>query len=142
CGPSTTPPRLQGQHASFAIGIEPGVVELPVEARGPLPVAPLADRERDERDRQHGGPQRPVGRRPTAVQLRPSLGQAHPPSPQTRRPAGYSWAIVHPARRIRPPSALPPGLARNTRLSTMKRTHLPLNALRVFDAAARHLSFT
>jgi LysR family glycine cleavage system transcriptional activator len=24
----------------------------------------------------------------------------------------------------------------------MKRTHLPLNALRVFDAAARHLSFT
>jgi DNA-binding transcriptional LysR family regulator len=25
---------------------------------------------------------------------------------------------------------------------TMKRTHLPLNALRVFDAAARHLSFT
>ena len=30
--------------------------------------------------------------------------------------------------------------ARNSR--TMKRTHLPLNALRVFDAAARHLSFT
>src|SRR5688572_8270206 len=28
------------------------------------------------------------------------------------------------------------------RLSAMKRTHLPLNALRVFDAAARHLSFT
>jgi len=25
---------------------------------------------------------------------------------------------------------------------TMKRTHLPLNALRVYDAAARHLSFT
>ena len=24
----------------------------------------------------------------------------------------------------------------------MKRTHLPLNALRVYDAAARHLSFT
>src|ERR687895_162082 len=24
----------------------------------------------------------------------------------------------------------------------MKRTHLPLNALRVFDAAARHLTFT
>ena len=24
----------------------------------------------------------------------------------------------------------------------MKRTHLPLNALRVLDAAARHLSFT
>ncbi|MEY4869443.1 MAG: hypothetical protein RIS11_637, partial [Pseudomonadota bacterium] len=24
----------------------------------------------------------------------------------------------------------------------MKRTHLPLNGLRVFDAAARHLSFT
>ena len=24
----------------------------------------------------------------------------------------------------------------------MKRTHLPLNAMRVFDAAARHLSFT
>ena len=27
-------------------------------------------------------------------------------------------------------------------LRSMKRTHLPLNALRVFDAAARHLSFT
>src|SRR3546814_14869853 len=26
--------------------------------------------------------------------------------------------------------------------SDMKRTHLPLNALRVLDAAARHLSFT
>ena len=24
----------------------------------------------------------------------------------------------------------------------MKRTHLPMNALRVFEAAARHLSFT
>src|SRR5688572_25068059 len=28
------------------------------------------------------------------------------------------------------------------RTGAMKRTHLPLNALRVFDAAARHLSFT
>jgi len=27
-------------------------------------------------------------------------------------------------------------------MALMKRTHLPLNALRVFDAAARHLSFT
>jgi len=36
-----------------------------------------------------------------------------------------------------PPSALAP-----KRVSAMKRTHLPLNALRVFDAAARHLSFT
>lgn len=30
----------------------------------------------------------------------------------------------------------------STRHLDMKRTHLPLNALRVFDAAARHLSFT
>ncbi len=34
--------------------------------------------------------------------------------------------------------ALPPARKRGR----MKRTHLPLNALRVFDAAARHLSFT
>src|SRR3546814_7108135 len=32
--------------------------------------------------------------------------------------------------------------ARGARDRVMKRTHLPLNALRVLDAAARHLSFT
>src|SRR5688572_10687630 len=37
---------------------------------------------------------------------------------------------------------LPLVLAGNRARETMKRTHLPLNALRVFDAAARHLSFT
>ena len=38
----------------------------------------------------------------------------------------------------------PPDAKRVVQLSAdaMKRTHLPLNALRVFDAAARHLSFT
>src|SRR3546814_2142633 len=36
-------------------------------------------------------------------------------------------------------SAFPASGARDR---AMKRTHLPLNALRVFDAAARHLSFT
>jgi LysR family glycine cleavage system transcriptional activator len=37
---------------------------------------------------------------------------------------------------------LPPRRRASTRGREMKRTHLPLNALRVFDAAARHLSFT
>ena len=37
---------------------------------------------------------------------------------------------------------LPRAAGRNRALLAMKRTHLPLNALRVFDAAARHLSFT
>jgi len=34
------------------------------------------------------------------------------------------------------------GGARGPKPAAVKRTHLPLNALRVFDAAARHLSFT
>ncbi len=43
---------------------------------------------------------------------------------------------------VRTASRLPRGPARNKAPLVMKRTHLPLNALRVFDAAARHLSFT
>jgi LysR family transcriptional regulator, glycine cleavage system transcriptional activator len=46
------------------------------------------------------------------------------------------------ARRGTNAKSLPPRLRAPKRLSAMKRTHLPLNALRVFDAAARHLSFT
>lgn len=46
------------------------------------------------------------------------------------------WLTRHDTPRIAPASAH--GYAG----ADMKRTHLPLNALRVFDAAARHLSFT
>src|SRR3546814_13294197 len=62
-----------------------------------------------------------------------------PRSTRTDTPFPYTTLFRSRDADARRDSALP---ARCAGDRVMKRTHLPLNALRVLDAAARHLSFT
>lgn len=60
----------------------------------------------------------------------------------TFRVQGGNGAEIEAAIPFFPPPQQPRRPQADRRPARMKRTHLPLNALRVFDAATRHLSFT